>query len=203
MSKHDKLIDGLCAYFDAKLSDTHTDDETQFFTQLVDLRRSMQNGNTEIRTISTWWVFWRSKNSTMDSVTGFDERDAMLRLGYGNGAVKAVDFISEAPTNWSVFLPFTLPDHDHESDVETMIEWYNEQTREIIVRYIQENLPSELVRMLKRMDSQQNRALFLYKDRAFTNRFLVMSKGYMAVINKFLEEVHPEIYAAIDLEADE
>jgi hypothetical protein len=203
MNNHEKLISNLAVYFDAKLSDTHTTEETQFFTQLVDLQRSIKNGNTEIRTISTWWVFWRSKNSTMDSVTGFDERDAMIRLGYGNGAVKAVDFISEAPTNWSVFLPFTLPDHDHESDVETMIEWYNEQTREIVVRYIQENLPTELVRMLKRMDSQQHRAKFLYHDRAFTKRFMDMSKGYMAVINKFLEEVHPEIFAAIDLEADE
>lgn len=203
MIKHTKLIDSLCAYFDAKLNDQHTDDETQFFTQLVDLRRSMQNGNTEIRTISTYWVFWRSKNSTMDCTTGFDERDAMIRLGYGNGAVKAVDFIATAPEGWSVFLPITLPDHDHESDVETMIEWYNDKTREIVVRYIQENLPSELVRMLKRMDSQQSRALSLYENRAFTNRFMVMSKGYMAVINKFLEEHHPEIFNSIDLGADE
>lgn len=198
-----KLIDDLCAYFDAKLSDTHTEQETDFFTKLVDLRRSMKNGNTEIRTLRTWWVHWRGKNSQMDDVEAFDERDALIKLGYGNGAVAAVDFITEAPTNWSVFLPFTLPDHDRSHDVETMLEWYNAKTREIILRYIEENLPLELVRMLKRMNSQQSRVTFLYKDREFTKRFLVMSKGYMNVINKFLEEKHNDIFVTIDLEADE
>lgn len=201
--KHDKLISDLCVYFDAKMADTHTEQETQFFTKLVDLQRSLKNGNTEIRTLSMWWVFWRGKKSTMDSVTGFEERDAMIRLGYGQGAVNSVDFISAAPEGWRVFLPVTLPDYEHTSDVDTMIEWYNDKTREIIVRYVEENLPLELVRMLKRMHSQQRSVVSQYKDREFTKHFLVMSKGYMAVINKFLEEIHPEIFNSIDLEADE
>lgn len=201
--KHDKMISDLAAYFDAKMADAHTEQETQFFTQLVDMQRSIKNGNTEIRTLNTYWVFWRGKNSTMCSTTGFDERDAMIRLGYGNGAASSIDYIATAPEGWTVFLPITLPDYEHASDVDTMIEWYNDKTQSIVVRYMQENLPLELVRMLKRMHSQRRGAAFLYKDRVFTARFLAMSKAYSEVINKFLEEQHPEIFNSIDLEDDE
>ena len=191
---HEKLIDDLCAYFDAKLSDTPTEQEKQLFPQLVDLRRSMKNGNTEIRTVSTWWIFWRSKGSEISVTEGFDERDALTRLGYGNGAVTAIDFIADAPTRWRLVLPVTLGDHDHENTTKVIVEWYKEHLQKMLSEFIEENKPEDLVRLWRGMRDQQARQQFLYKDREFTKQFCAMTTELMESAGDYLTRHHFELF---------
>jgi hypothetical protein len=200
---HEKLIDDLLAHFDLKNYQNPTAEEISFFTRLGDLRLSMKNGNTEIRTLGTWWVHWRSKNSQMDSVEAFDERDALIRLGYGNGAVAAIDFIASAPERWRLVLPVTLGDYDRDHDTEIMVEWYRKGLHKLLCEFIEENKPQDLVRLWRGLRDQRDRQLFLYKERAFTKRFLEMTAALMANISEHMSRHHADLLGTLEEEEAE
>lgn len=200
---HEKLISDLLAHFDLKNYQNPTAEEISFFTRLGDLRLSLKNGNTEIRTLGTWWVFWRSKNSQMDAVEAFDERDALVRLGYGNGAVAAIDFIASAPERWRLVLPVTLGDYDRDHDTEIMVEWYRKGLHKLLCEFIEENKPEELMRLWRGMRDQQERTKFLYADRKFTKAFCEMTSGLMGDAADFLSRHHNDLFTAPEKDVDE
>lgn len=215
MRKHNKLIDDLVVYFDLKQYDQPTEQETHFYTQLSNLRKSIENGNTEIATKSEWWIFWRGKQN-MSVGPGTDEASAMNGLGYGAGAIGAVDFIQRAPVEWDLLNPITLP--DHYSDNDQLLTYYGQHIRQFVAermivgeqppltdvtQTIKTDRPLELVRILKRLCRQQDKLAFLYRTHSFTPRYRFMSDGIMAEINQYLMKNHKDIYESIDLEDDE
>lgn len=73
-----------------------------------DCQRRIQSGEVSIKTKKAFWLFWNDDKHTM--MYGDTEAEAFGNLGYGGGAIAAVDFYTEEPSGAKmVARPPTFP----------------------------------------------------------------------------------------------
>lgn len=73
-----------------------------------DCRRRIQSGEISVKTKKTFWLFWNDDKHTL--MYGDNAAEAFGNLGYGGGAIAAVDFHAEEPSGAQmVARPPTFP----------------------------------------------------------------------------------------------
>lgn len=148
------------------------EESAQQANALAHLMQRMREGHVEIRRKLKFWLFWN--NGEFDKATGYDVSSAMTSIGYGRGALAALDFYEEVPLGEHVVTRrITLARNPSCDD-----EFYAEYAA-LVYLYLMPlvNDKDALIEALGYMAEQIKNLVFLYTDkRPFVHMYTGLHK---------------------------
>lgn len=151
-------------------------DPVRVYNDLKIMMQLMDEGRVKIEVKRNYWVFWRG-NSAFDTGEGYDEADALRRLGYGGGAVSTIDYISVVPVrSQAVTQSIALPERT--ADDTELFGHYKAQTLLYIDDLKRAGAGQDAIDdVLEEVQDRLKNLQFIYPDREFTKSYAEMYNG--------------------------